>query len=215
MRPAKPLVLALWILAAVSVAGYAYLRYARPSAPAADVGIQVVDGSEPNPDAPLPVLFPAPDFQLTDQHGESFPSEELEGKVWIGFIFLTNCPTGACPVMVNKMGQLQAALPDERVHFVSFSVDPERDTPEVLSKYAREVGGAEVSDRWHLLTGGSREQMSDLARSMKLVVDENFGHSTVFLLVDKQGNVRGTFGNEDPEGMPRLRTAVRNVLAEE
>src|SRR5688572_3720952 len=211
MRPLKPLVIALWIVAALSVAGYAWMRLSREAAQGQQVEV-FVDGQPLNPeDGSPPVYFAMPDFTLTDQSGESFSSAELEGKAWIAFIFLTNCPTGACPVMVGKMARLQEALPDERVHFVSVSVDPERDTPEVLSAYAARVGGS-VSPRWHLLTGASREQMSELARSMKLIVDEGFGHSTVFLLVDQEGNVRGSFGNEDPEGMKNLGASAEKLL---
>ncbi len=212
----KPLVIALWILAGLSIAGYAWMRANRPAPPAQggqDIEIVVRDEAGNTVDLQaLPPLFATPAFELTDHHGQAFSSEQLKGKVWIGFIFLTNCPTGACPVMVGKMAKLQEALPDERVHFVSFSVDPERDTPEVLATYAEEVGGAGVSDRWHLLTGGSRKQMADLAASMKLAVGEDFGHSTVFLLVDGDGMVRGLYGNDDPEGMARLQEATRRLL---
>ena len=215
VRPLKPLVIALWILAAASVGAYAWLRYARPTAPADGVEV-FVDGKPLNPeDGSLPVYFEMPAFKLTDQAGQPFSSDELEGKVWIGFIFLTNCPTGACPVMVGKMARLQEALPDERIHFVSVSVDPDRDTPEVLAEYAHRVGGTDVSDRWHLLTGETLEQMNQLVRDMKLIVDEGFGHSTVFLLVDQQGRVRGSFGNEDPDGMANLAAAAQELLGAE
>lgn len=213
MRPLRPLAIAVWILALASVAVYAYTR-SRP-APAPGIEIILADDIAPGEHGALPVLFPAPTFELTDHRGRPFSSEDLKGKVWIGFIFLTNCPTGACPVMVSKMAKLQDALPDEGVHFVSFSIDPERDTPEVLAKYAAEVGGADVSERWHLLTGESAEQMKELAASLKLAVGEDWGHSTVFLLVDAKGNVRGSFGNEDPEGMTRLAAAARQLLSAE
>lgn len=213
MRPLKPLAIALWTLALASVAVYAFM-HSRP-APAPGIEIIVEDNAGPAGDGRLPVLFPAPEFELTDQQGRPFSSEDLKGKVWIGFIFLTHCPTGACPIMAGKIAALQDALPDERVHFVSFSIDPERDTPEVLAKYAQEVGGTDVSQRWHLLTGESADQMKQLALSLKLAVGEDWGHSTVFLLVDAHGNVRGSFGNEDPEGMARLAAAVGKVLAED
>jgi protein SCO1/2 len=217
MQPLKPLVIALWILAALSVGGYAWLKLSRsgaaPATPADKVEVFVDGRPLETADGSLPVYFAMPDFALTDHSGQPFSSRQLEGKVWIGFIFLTNCPTGACPVMVGKMARLQEALPDERVHFVSVSVDPERDTPEVLAEYAARTSGKDVSRRWHLLTGESREQMTALARSMKLIVDEDFGHSTVFLLVDQEGNVRGSFGNEDPEGMNNLAAAARELLS--
>ena len=94
-------------------------------------------------------------------------------------------------------------------------MDPDRDTPEVLAEYAHRVGGTDVSDRWHLLTGETLEQMNQLVRDMKLIVDEEFGHSTVFLLVDQQGRVRGSFGNEDPDGMANLAAAAQELLGAE
>ena len=210
MPGSKALIIALWILALLSVAAYFYRRQPAPNPP---VEIVISDPAVEE-EGVLPVLFPAPAFELTDQHGKTFSSDALKGKVWVGFIFLTNCPTGACPVMVGKMAKLQEALPDERVHFVSFSIDPERDTPEVLAKYANEIGGAEVSNRWHLLTGQSAEQMKEFAADFKLAVGEDWGHSTIFLLVDGKGSVRGSFGNDDPEGMAKLRAAVETLLGE-
>ena len=205
--------IALWALAIASVAAWAVVRVTMPEPapqPAVTVeapGLELTDGE-------LPVLFSTPEFDLTDQNGEAFSSEELEGKVWVGFIFLTNCPTGACPVMTGKMADLQEALPDERVHFVSFSIDPERDTPEVLKAYAESASEGEVSPRWHLLTGASRQEMHELANAMKLTFDDENQHSTWFLLVDGQGNVRGLYGNTDPEGMKNLRRDAETLLAE-
>jgi protein SCO1/2 len=216
MRIPRPLIVVLWLIAVASVAAYAWLRL-MPVPQPREAGIQIVvekSAQQPGPEESLPVLFKAPAFSLTDHHGRAFSSTELQGKVWIGFIFLTNCPTGACPVMVRKMAALQQTLPDERIHFVSFSIDPQRDTPDGLAEYARRMGGAEVSERWHLLTGQSADQMKDLATEMKLAVGEGWGHSTIFLLVDQQGNVRASFGNEDPEGMTRLRESAEKLLAQ-
>ena len=215
MRSAPVLIPALWLLAAASVAGYAWLKLSdRTAAGPGEVEVVFEDANPAVPGGQLPRHFQAPAFALTDQHGQPFASDQLKGKAWIGFLFLTHCPTGACPVMVGKMAQLQEALPDERIHFVSFSVDPGRDTPEAMLAYAREVAGAEVSPRWHLLTGGTAESMQQFARDFKLIVDEDFGHSTVFLLVDAQGHVRGVYGNDDPDGMSRLRADAAKLLAE-
>ena len=210
MRRTKLLIISLWILALLSVAAYFY-RSERPAEPPVQI---VVTQPVAKEEGVLPVLFLAPAFSLTDQRGRTFSSEELKGKIWVAFIFLTNCPTGACPVMIGKMAKLQEALPDERVHFVSFSIDPQRDTPEVLARYANEIGGAEVSERWHLLTGQSAAQMKQFAADFKLAVGEDWGHSTIFLLVDAKGNVRASVGNDDPEGMAKLRAATEALLAE-
>ena len=214
MKPWKLVTVALWALAIASVAAYAVVRLAGPTAPSGvaasiDYSPQTLGAA-----GELPVLFPAATFALTDHNGQAFASEHLRGKVWVGFLFLTNCPTGACPTMVGKMADLQSALPDAQVHFVSFSIDPARDTPGVLKSYATQVGGSEPSSRWHLLTGTSRQEMREVAASMKLGFDDSNQHSTWFLLVDAAGNVRGLYGNSDEGAMERLRRDAAQIAAE-
>jgi protein SCO1 len=101
--------------------------------------------------ARLPTYGSIPDFTLTDQRGRPVRRADLEGKVWVaGFIF-TNCPE-ECPLMTAEMAQLQsdlANMPDFRL--VSISVDPERDTPPVLSQYAARFNAD--PERWLFLTG--------------------------------------------------------------
>ena len=161
----------------------------------------------------LQPMFRTPEFALVDQNGERFASDDLAGKAWVGFIFLTNCPTGACPTMIGKMADLRDGLADVPVEFVSFSVDPDRDTPEVLATYAEQVTGDAPGERWHLLTGQGREEMKALAQEMKLAVGDDWGHSTQFLLVDANGFVRGLYGNNDPTAMDRLRADAARLVA--
>ena len=97
--------------------------------------------------------MPAPPFALTDQAGRPFALADLEGKaVLLDFIF-THCP-GPCPILTGIQASAQEKIPTElreRVHFVSISLDPLRDTPEALTAYAR-ARGAEL-DNWSFLTG--------------------------------------------------------------
>src|SRR3989441_8540501 len=90
-----------------------------------------------------------PGFQLTNQNGQPFGSAQLSGKIWIADFIYTTCP-GPCPMISSRMSELQKPLEKTDVHLVSFSVDPEKDTPEVLRGYA-EMLRAEPK-RWDFLT---------------------------------------------------------------
>ncbi len=195
------------ILWALAIASAAALLWQQSRTPSANASMNVAE------DGPLEAYFPTPEFELIDQNSEPFTSADLQGKPWVGFIFLTHCPTGACPMMVGKMGDLQDALP-EGVEFVSFTVDPDRDTPEAMKNYVETITGDAPSDRWHLLTGLDREGMTTLAAKMGLAVADDFGHTTRFLLVDESGTVRGLYGNDDPDGMTKLAADAKKLMAE-
>src|SRR4051812_13072755 len=96
----------------------------------------------------IPSFYTLPDFSLTDQTGHPVGLRDLAGKVWVADFIFTNCG-GTCPLMTDEMRKLQDALPAV-VHFVSFTVDPTRDTSKVLAAYAAEHGA--TRDRWLFLT---------------------------------------------------------------
>ncbi len=204
MSKSKLVMIALWALAISTVAAYFVAR--------AVASPRQAEPEQIASDDAMPPLFRMPAFALTDHNNKAFTSDDLDGKAWVGFIFLTNCPTGACPTMVGKMADLRDGLADVPVEFVSFSVDPDRDTPEVLAGYAQRVTGDAPGDRWHLLTGDTPEQMKTLAQQMKLAVGDDWGHSTQFLLVDGNGFVRGLYGNSDENAMDRLRADAARLV---
>src|SRR5881275_1765291 len=72
-----------------------------------------------------------PHFQLVNQEGQPFDSAQLAGKIWIADFIYTTCP-GPCPMISMRMSELQKPLEKTDVHLVSFSVDPAKDTPQVL-----------------------------------------------------------------------------------
>jgi protein SCO1/2 len=164
---------------------------------------------------PLPVLFDAPAFSLTDQDGKSFSNQDLRGKVWVADFVFTRCP-GACPVMTMKMSGLQRAVPEKDVHFVSFTVDPERDTPDVLKEYAQRFDAE--PGRWHFLTG-EKASLFETAAGMKLTAAPagTFGpdivHAEKFLLIDGAGRVRGVYDSKDEADLKKL-AADAAVLAD-
>jgi protein SCO1/2 len=156
-------------------------------------------------DPPLPVLFQTQPFSLTDQDGKPFGSEQLKGQAWVAAVIFTNCP-GACPMMSQRLSKLQEAVPAKNVKLVSFTVDPERDTPEVLRQYGVRFNAD--GKRWHFLTG-PKETMLATARGLNLTAipaaeTRPIQHDEHFLLVDGDGRVRGIYMSRDDEDMKRL-----------
>jgi cytochrome oxidase Cu insertion factor (SCO1/SenC/PrrC family) len=150
----------------------------------------------------LPVIGPVENFTLTNQQGELVSLEQLKGQVWVADIIFTRC-AGPCPEMTRKMKELQEALPpDSQARLVTLTTDAEYDTPEVLARYAERYGAE--SDRWTFLTG-DKVAIANLAiDSLKLTVVEKapeertdpndlFVHSTIFVVVDGEGRLRGAF----------------------
>ncbi|MCE9519645.1 MAG: SCO family protein, partial [Verrucomicrobia bacterium] len=101
------------------------------------------------------VIGTVPDFQFTTQDGSMLSKADLLGKVWVVDFFFTRCP-GPCPVMSSRMAEISKELKKARdVRLVSVSIDPENDTPSVLSAYAKRLN-ADPS-RWSFLTGPKKE----------------------------------------------------------
>ena len=151
---------------------------------------------------PLPVISQVADFTLTNQNGQAVTLADLRGRVWVGDIIFTRCP-GPCLKMTRQMRDLQQSLPSgSHARLVTLTTDPDFDTPAVLKTYAGRFG-ADLN-RWCFLTG-LKPQIGALGRdSLKLTAiekkpedrqspDDLFIHSTIFVLVDKQGRLRGVF----------------------
>lgn len=160
---------------------------------------------------PLPKLGEVPAFQLTDQTERPFGSEQLRGKVWIANFIFTRCPT-VCPVFTQKMAKVQARTRDlaPSLMLVSFSVDPDWDTPARLAKYAAKFGAS--SGRWKFLTGTPEDIRLTVRDGLKIAM-ENQGmigdvpdiiHGTHFVLVDELGQIRGYFESNDAEAIDEM-----------
>ena len=110
----------------------------------------------------LPVLFAAPSLGgLIDQDGRTISADALRGNVWICDFVFTHC-AGPCPKMTSMMADLQQRITRPDVKLVSFSVDPERDTPAVLKEYGRQYG-ADFRAGHSSPARGSRSCMSPMA----------------------------------------------------
>jgi protein SCO1/2 len=143
------------------------------------------------PDKPLQILGNVPDFQLINQKGEKFDRTSLDGHVWVADFVYTTCQ-GPCPRMSSHLRALQKQT-GPGLKLVSFTVDPDNDTPPVLAAYAKRFSADE--SRWAFLTG-EKEALNTLDRDVfKLgTIGAEMDHSTRFVLVDKRGRIRGYYG---------------------
>jgi protein SCO1 len=185
---------------------------------------------------PLPVYMALPDVTLTDQDGRAFPLSQTRGKVVVMGIIYTNC-SDICPLITSRMRQIQqkvqAAGVTDQIQLVSFTVDPEHDSPSVLKQFgtAFQVDWA----NWALLTGSS-DQVQMLVKGLKVYVERVYyidgtpvsesvfnasasknasyevNHTDRLFLIDRKGNVRallpGSQTNVD-EAIPLIQQLVR------
>lgn len=135
-----------------------------------------------------------PAFEFTNQDNKLITNDDFKDKVYVVEFFFTSCPT-ICPQMNENMVKIQNEFygnPDFGI--VSVSIDPERDSPEVLKIYAKEKGA--TLRNWHFLTGEKSKVYSFSNDGFKLYAGENkdveggFEHSGLFALIDKNGYIR-------------------------
>lgn len=172
---------------------------------------------------PLPVLAQVPDFRLVERDGKPRTLADLRGGIWVANFFFSTCP-GPCPALTSQMGEISRAVARTKgqVKVVSFTVDPETDTPEKLKTYAERYG---AGGNWWFLTG-SLEQIFRLAREgFKLSVEPNppataardgkMLHSTKIALVDGQGRIRGYYNGTEADLLARILPDIGDLLHEE
>jgi protein SCO1/2 len=150
----------------------------------------------------LPVIGQIADFSLTNQNGRAVSLADLRGQVWVADIIFTRCP-GPCLKMTKQMKALQDALPSgDQAKLVTLTTDADFDTPPVLKTYAERFQAD--PQRWMFLTGTKQEVAKLAIDSLKLSAIEKkpeerespqdlFVHSTIFVIADKQGQLRGVF----------------------
>ena len=165
-------------------------------------------------------------IELINQLGDTVSLDDINGSIIIADFFFTRCPS-ICPTLTKNMKELQNAMKmkDSRrridssyVRFISFTVDPERDSPDVLKHYADKF--AVNHDTWWFLTG-SRKKIYDYAlNELKLGlqdgngVDSNFIHTDKFVLIDKNRNVRGYYNGIDSASMSKLAEDLTLLMLE-
>lgn len=177
------------------------------AAAAAMVGALLIARQLPHR-APPPDLGTVPEFTLTERSGQPLRRADLDGEPWVADFVFTRC-TGMCPALSTRMADLRrrVAAAGLRARFVSFSVDPTHDTPEVLRDYARRVGAD--GDHWLFLTGPRDVLYELIGGGFHLGVSERppaaiaaeggelIAHSDRFVLVDGAGRIRGYYHGLD------------------
>jgi protein SCO1/2 len=150
----------------------------------------------------LPEYGLVPPFTLTAQTGQPFDSgKELRGKVWVADFIYTTCP-GPCPRMTSQMRRVQQGV-DKGVSLVSFTVDPARDTADVLTVYAKLHHAS--PENWNFLTGSiATLQLLDKDVFKLGDVDSSLQHSTRFVLVDPRMQIRGYYDTSEPDVISHL-----------
>lgn len=195
-------VLALWGLVLLAIAGVLYLRTreAPPQQATSQAAVPVTE------DAAWPDT-PVVDFELVDSQGQPFSSDELKGKVWVASFFFVNCP-GFCLNMNERIAALAKDLADTDVRFVSFTVDPEHDTPEAMAEYAKRFEADPA--QWAMLTGDVETITRVGGESFRVSVAPAT-HSGRLLLVDRSGRVRGAFLYSSSTEMNALKQKSRRL----
>lgn len=183
------------------------------------VGVGIAaEKKAPAPSA-LADIGPAPPVALTDAAGQPFVLADLRGKAVIVSFVYTTC-TGSCPATTFSLTRVQRSLKEagiwaKRVEFVSISLDPERDTPEVLAAYARNYQADPAA--WHFLTGPPDRVAKVVAAWgmwAKIGPSGTLDHPSRIFLVDPQGRQREIYNLEFLKPASVLHD-VQAVLAEE
>jgi protein SCO1 len=157
-----------------------------------------------------PVKHTIAPFSFVDQNGNTVSNETLRGKIHVANFFFTHCPS-LCPKMTKTFKTIHDAVPD--VELLSFSVDAENDTPDVLRAYAQKN-----DVRWKLLTG-DQMQIYTLARTSyfaeKTIKKEmnEFLHTENMILVDGKGHIRGVYNATLPAEAVRIIADIKTLNA--
>lgn len=149
-------------------------------------------------------------FKLIDQNGDEFDSAKLAGKPYAVSFFFATCPS-ICRDLNAQVQRLNEQMKNTDITFVSVSVDPDNDTPEILHRYAQDFGA--TADRWVFLTG-QMYQVQQLGEQQFRVVIDREHHNDNILLVDKWGRYRDRFKWDDPYDMKRFLLTAKEVAAE-
>jgi len=163
-----------------------------------------------------PAIGTVPDFHFITQEGNPFTRADLLGKVWVIDFFFTRCP-GPCPMMSSRLAEISKELKKAKdVRLVSLSIDPEHDTPAVLKEYARRFNVD--PNRWIFLTGPTNQVHEFTTKGMLQALSTADPaapvHSTRFLVIDRQGQIRIARKLDEPELVQKLLIDIGNLLRE-
>ncbi|KAA3611200.1 MAG: SCO family protein [Calditrichaeota bacterium] len=157
----------------------------------------------------IPELYEVPDFEFKSHLGNTYTNENFNDKITVANFIFTNCP-GICPVMSRKMAVIYEKYETQKdVQFVSFSVDPERDSLQALIEYAENWGVAD--QRWQFLKTEKEAIETLYENGFKLGGELPRGHSGAFVLIDENGVIRGYYNYEEEESLTLLNEHIDHL----
>ena len=167
----------------------------------------------------LEVYGDMPAFELRDHTGAAISDSRLRGNVVVANFIFTRCPT-VCPMMTARMYQVQEQSRDiaDDLKLISFTVDPDHDTPEVLAEYAADH--RTDSARWRFITGDSETIRAMVNDGFALVMERrgttvtgvpDISHAEHFVLLDRSGRIRGYYDSNDAKRVSRMLRDARRL----
>lgn len=159
-----------------------------------------------------------PPFTFTNQYGDTITEKIVQNKIYVTDFFFTSCPT-ICPVMKRQMVKVYKEFKDNPdVMILSHTIDPEHDTPQVLNKFAKDLGVE--GNQWQFLTG-PKEKIYEIGQKSYLsaaqedkTAEGGFLHSGAFILIDKDKHIRGMYDGTTEEGTQKLIQGIKSLLEE-
>lgn len=165
------------------------------------------------------IYHKVPEFLYVTQDSTALSSEDIKGKVWVAKFFFSTCPT-ICPPMTSSMKQLREDMHefDNDLVYLSFSINPKKDTPSRLKEYIAEHE-IENTDNWFFLTGVEEEETHLLGTEgfkIHAMSDDNapggYAHSPNFILVDQNLHIRGLYDGLEPSEVNQLKEDIKKLL---
>ncbi len=162
-----------------------------------------------------------PDFSFVNQNGRKVSFADFQDKIIVADFFFTTCPT-ICPIMTKQMVRLQWRLEDsvfDDVHFLSHTVNPSHDSPEVLLQYAKD-NDADLS-KWTFVTGDQEVIFDQGFNGYMISAQEDgsapggFLHSSMFVLIDKDRHIRGYYDGTSSKEVDDLVDDIKMLKKEE
>lgn len=229
----KKALIGILIALVIPLTGYFLLKYASarnihmPGHYLLDSVTQHVDNGKVQTDS---IWHTVADIQLVNQLGDSVHLYDLKGKVMVADFFFTSCGS-ICPDLTRHLVQLQRSfekggdskgdlIGKNNVQFLSFSIDPTRDSVQKLKRYADKYGVNH--DNWWFLTGDRQKIYDFIFHELKVdkyddstPIDPNFAHTGRFVLMDRDFNIRGYYNGLDTvEAIPRLAEDIAKLMVE-
>jgi protein SCO1 len=158
-------------------------------------------------------------FQFVDQDSTVITNETFRGKIYVADFFFTSCRT-ICPIMKTQMLRIyEQVKEDPEILILSHTIDPEYDTVGLLHDFAKRLDVK--SEKWHFATGQPKDYVFDLAQKSYLLTamedksePDGFIHSGAFLLIDKQGRIRGKYDGTKEDDVNRLLDDIKRLKSE-